>query len=146
MPQDNFTWRTFIEHLAEDYQLFPPAHPSALARVERELHVALPEELKTLLTETNGLLGRYDDVIWSAQNIVERNLEFRRTPDFAEVYMPFDPLLFFGDAGNGDQFAFIINAGAVRRPDVFIWDHETDSRSWYAPSLRNYLEQRLTGK
>ena len=103
MPQDNFIWRTFIEHLAEDYQLFPPAYPSALTRVERELQVALPEELKTLLTETNGLLGRYDEVIWSAQNIVERNLEFRRTPDFIEVYMPFDPLLFFGDAGNGDQ-------------------------------------------
>jgi hypothetical protein len=60
--------------------------------------------------------------------------------------MPFDSFLFFGDAGNGDQFAFTICGGIVRRPDVFAWDHENDSRSWVAPSLRSYLDWWLTGK
>jgi hypothetical protein len=60
--------------------------------------------------------------------------------------MPFDNLLFFADAGNGDQFAFPIQAGEVRRPDVFCWNHEDDSRIWVAPSLEKYLEWWLTGK
>ena len=58
--------------------------------------------------------------------------------------MPFDALLFFADAGNGDQFAFPITATAAR-DDVFVWDHENDSRSWYAASLKSYLESWLTG-
>jgi hypothetical protein len=55
-------------------------------------------------------------------------------------------LLFFGDAGNGDQFAFTIVDGAVRRRKVFAWDHEDDSRTWVAPSLDKYLEWWATGR
>jgi hypothetical protein len=29
---------------------------------------------------------------------------------------------------------------------VFVWNHEDDSRTWVAPSLRVYLEWWLTGK
>jgi hypothetical protein len=60
--------------------------------------------------------------------------------------MPFDHLLFFADAGNGDHFAFALHAGVVRRPDVFAWNHEDDSRNWAAPSLEKYLEWWLTGR
>ena len=60
--------------------------------------------------------------------------------------MPFDPLLFFGDAGNGDQFAYAIHEAQVRRNDIFAWDHETDSRTWVAPSLERYLEWWLSGR
>ena len=59
--------------------------------------------------------------------------------------MPFDPLLFFDDAENGDQFAFSILKGEIRRPDVFAWNHEDDSRQWVAPSLAKYLESSLNG-
>jgi hypothetical protein len=57
--------------------------------------------------------------------------------------MPFDPLLFFADAGNGDQFAFVLRD---RRKDVFVWDHETDSRKWVAPDLGSYLTWWLDGR
>ena len=60
--------------------------------------------------------------------------------------MPFDNLIFFADAGNGDQFAFPIVSGEVRQNKVFVWDHEDDSRRWVAPSLQSYLEWWLTGK
>lgn len=33
--------------------------------------------------------------------------------------MPFDPLLFFANAGNGDLFALVPH---TQRPDVFVWD------------------------
>ena len=68
---------------------------------------------------------------------------FRRDPEFARLYMPFEPLLFFADAGNGDQFAFVIRD---RPADVFVWDHESDSRSMVAPGLATYLEWWLDGR
>lgn len=60
--------------------------------------------------------------------------------------MPFEPLLFFADAGNGDMFAYTVCNGSVRRPDIFVWNHEDDSRTWVAPSLALYLEWWLSGK
>ncbi|BAU85302.1 SMI1/KNR4 family protein [Streptomyces laurentii] len=57
--------------------------------------------------------------------------------------MPFDPLLFFGEAGNGDLFAFLAR---IDRPDVVVWNHELDSRTWVAPSLTTYLDWRLSGR
>jgi hypothetical protein len=67
----------------------------------------------------------------------------RSSPDFANLYMPFEAMLFFADAGNGDQFAFVIRD---RPADVFVWDHETDSRTMIAPSLATYLEWWLNGR
>ncbi len=57
--------------------------------------------------------------------------------------MPFDPLLFFGDAGNGDLVALVPYNS---RPDVFVWDHENDSHTWVTPSLAKYLEWSRTGQ
>jgi hypothetical protein len=79
------------------------------------------------------------------ERIVSDNLRFRAYPDFRELDMPFDHLLFFADAGNGDQFAHAICAGTVRRPDVFVWNHEDDSRSWVAPDIYTYLKWWLSG-
>jgi len=46
--------------------------------------------------------------------------------------------------GNGDQFAFL--SPPVDRDDVFAWDHEDDSRQWFAADLRHYLEGWITGR
>jgi hypothetical protein len=81
------------------------------------------------------------------QRIAEDNLRFRSNKDFKSLYMPFSDLLFIADAGNGDQFAFPIDAdGAIRRPDVFVWNHEDDSRTWVAPSLKRYFEWWISGQ
>jgi hypothetical protein len=77
------------------------------------------------------------------ERIVTDNLRFRTS--FRDLYMPFQPLLFFADAGNGDQFCFPTTSSGVR-DDVFVWDHENDSRTWYAASLKTYLDSWLTGK
>ncbi|MFE4360551.1 SMI1/KNR4 family protein [Kitasatospora sp. NPDC056800] len=75
-----------------------------------------------MLLESNGIVGRTSvDTVWT----VEQNLHFRTDGSFARLSMPFDALLFFGDNGGGDQFAFV---RTPRRPDVFVWEHETDSR------------------
>ena len=114
---------------------------------ESVLGVRLPSDLSELLSETDGVVTEHGlNLIWSLRRIVADNVAFRANAGFRELYMPFDPLLFFGDAGNGDQFAHVILAGEVRMPDVFAWDHENDSRYWVAPDLRRFIEWWAEGR
>jgi hypothetical protein len=139
-------WRELIHTLEPSATYFPGASELQLAAVEQALGVALPAELRQLLLETNGVSGTLGlQLVWSTEEIIKRNLEKRRDEVFRDSYMPFDHLLFFADAGNGDQFAFPIIGGSMKRPTIFAWNHEDDSRMWVAPSLRRYLEWWLTG-
>lgn len=142
-------WRAFISSLEprEDGRtLKPPARPEDLQRIEAKLKVALPDDLRSLLAQSDGVEGIYGlGLVWSSARILDDNTRFRTFPAFRDLYMPFDPLLFFGDAGNGDQFAYTICGGKVR-PDIFAWNHEDDSRSWMAPSLERYFEWTFAGK
>lgn len=129
-------------------EFFSGATPDQLAAVESQLEVWLPASLKELLAETNGafvVFGTY--LIWSTDEIVRRNLEMRTAPAYQDNYMPFEHLLFFGDAGvDGIQFAFGIIEGAIKRDDVYAWYPIEDGRLWKAPSLRVYIEWSLSGK
>ncbi|MFK8908379.1 SMI1/KNR4 family protein [Streptomyces sp. YS-3] len=114
---------------------------AALADAEQRLGREVPAELRELLLESNGIIGRSAvDTVWPVEQIVEQNLLFRSDGSFAELYMPFEALLFFGDNGGGDQFAFV---QTPQRPDIFVWEHETDSRRWVARDLRDYLGRSL---
>jgi len=140
-------WRSYVLSLTADAVFGPPADDAALRETEGRLGVLLPAELRSLYAQTNGVLGEHElALIWPVERLLGDNLMFRTHADFPELYMPFDPLLFFADAGNGDQFAFTVLAGEVRRRDVFVWDHETDARVWAAPDLRLYLEWWLSGR
>jgi hypothetical protein len=137
-------WREFIESIGVPVEFAPPASNDAILRAANRLGVALPDDLIGLLRETNGVTGEYDlGVVWPVERIERDNLTFRTS--FADVYMPFDALMFFADAGNGDQFAFPITAAGADE-NVFAWDHENDSRTWFAASLRMYLKWWLTGE
>jgi len=141
------TWREFIQSLTSDLTFHPPAILDEVEKAESNLGVLFPDELKSLLKESDGVEGSYGTgLIWNVERIKKDNLNFRQFPDFKELYMPFDHLLFFADAGNGDQFAFGILNGEIRNPDIFVWNHENDSRTWVAPSLDVYLEWWLNGK
>ena len=126
---------------------YPPAQPEAVAELETVLGTALPGDLKSMLAETDGVAermvwARYDEkigyLLWPVERIRETNLRFR-TDSFLPGYAPFDRLLFFADAGNGDQFAYTTLNGRVDRPDILAWDHEDDSRTWVAPSLKTFI-------
>jgi SMI1-KNR4 cell-wall len=139
-------WRELIQKLANEYHFFQPAEEAQIHRAEQTLEVSFPNELRELLYETNGVQGEYGlGLVWSVERIAQENQMMRATPNFPELYMAFDQLLFFADAGNGDLFAFVVLNRAVRRPDIFVWNHEDDSRTWVAPSLQKYLERWLNG-
>lgn len=140
-------WRELISGLCDQCGFHPPAIAQDIQTAEKALHVNFPDSLRDLLLETNGVTG--DQVgsrfILSVGDIQKENLDFRSVPTYAKVYMPFDALLFFADAGNGDYFAFPIVSSGTRN-DVFVWNHEDDSRYWVAPNLKIFIERWLTGE
>ena len=140
-------WRELVARLTPDHKFATPATRHEIESVESSLGCTVPEELSSALIESNGIEGPYGlGLIWSTQQIIERNEELRRHPDFPILYMPFDHLLFFADAGNGDYFGYPVLGGEVRRPDVFVWNHEDDSRTWFASSLQRDVEGWLTNE
>lgn len=138
-------WRELIEGLPTSVTFTDPASDKALRDAEEALGQPIPPHLASLLSETDGVTGDYGlGLVWDLSRIVRENLVFRQSADFARLYMPFDPLLFFGDAGNGDQFALL--SPPVDRDDVFAWDHETDTRQWVASNVEMYLRWWTEGK
>ncbi|MER6243354.1 SMI1/KNR4 family protein [Streptomyces griseorubiginosus] len=122
-------------------ELSDPADEEALLVIEDRLAQLLPSALRSLLAETNGINAEYGvEVVWSAEKILAENTSLRSNTQLRGLYMPFDPLLFFGENGGGDQFAFV---RTPERDDVFVWDHETDSRNWISPSLESFLRSAL---
>ncbi len=139
-------WKQLVESLTAEREFSSPASWAEVTLAEEKLGVRFPDDLRNLLFESNGIMGPYElGLVWPVDRIVADNAMFRENEDFKDLYMPFDSLLFFADAGNGDQFAYPIQNGSIQRPDVFVWKHEEDSRCWVAPSLTRYLEWWLNG-
>ena len=135
-------WMERAAELFPEAEFSPPADPAAIDAIERGLGLPVPADLRDLLAETDGLRGEWGlDVIWPAARILAGNQDFRTFEDFAELYAPFDGLLFFGDNGGGDQFAYLADAPAE---GIFVWEHETDTRRKVADDLADYLTRVLT--
>ncbi|MEK4276833.1 SMI1/KNR4 family protein [Paenibacillus sp. FSL R7-0026] len=139
-------WKDYFKGISEEYAFSSPASGDEIAKVESSFQVTLPHELKEILLETNGVRAIYDlGLIWSVDRIKNENKHYR-DDHFQEYYMPFDNLIFFGESGIGDLFAFPVTGEGICRDDVFVWNHENDSRKWVAPSVSKYVEWSLQGK
>lgn len=133
-------WRDLAKQLDPHSEFAAPATRDQLAAAEAALKIGFPDQLRELLLETDGVEGIYGLArVWPVARIVKDNLDFRSNADFPSLYMPFEPLLFIGDNGGGDQYAFRILAGKIEHLDVFVWEHESDSRNWFSRDLRDYL-------
>ena len=142
--QDASVWIELIGRWTSNAVFAEAARVEEVEACEHHLGHPLPAEVRELLLETNGVEGEDGlEVVWPVDRIRTDNIMLRTSPELAALYMPFDPLLFFAEAGNGDQFAVVLRDD---RTDVFLWDHETDSRTWAAPDLATYLESLLDGR
>jgi hypothetical protein len=145
-PYNAPSWKHLISAITTDAEFNSPVSATDFAAVEQQLKLSLPAELRELMLESNGITADYN-VVWSIGDIQRRNLEFRALKGFRELYMPFDHLLFFGDDGGGDQFAFAVQAdGIIHNPDIYRWEHETDARSWFAGRLEQFFARILNRK
>ena len=132
------SWAQQVRICMPKARLMPPAKETDIQAAEGSLGIELPQVLKEFLRESNGVDGLYSHPVCPISRIVEMNREYR-TADYLADRMPFDHLLFFGDTGNGDDFAFPIYRSGELGSAVFMWEHETDCRQEYAGGLSDFL-------
>ncbi len=144
-PYNAPSWKQLTKGYPSDAKFARPATEASILAVEQSLGLRIPAQLREFWLEADGFTADYGSrVIWSVSHLEEQNREFRTTPAFKDLYMPFDHLLLFGDHIGGDHFAFAVHAdGQIHKRDVFRWDHETDGRDWFASHLEQFLETRL---
>jgi hypothetical protein len=140
------TWRERWGAQANELTFCAPASETAVQEIIQKLGPGVPEDLVSVLRESNGVLGPYSlDLVWSAERILRDNLDFRSNREFQALYMSFDSAMFFGDGGNGDQFFFPVLGSGDVRSEVFVWNHEDDSRTWVAQTLEIFVMWYLDG-
>ncbi|MCM3790062.1 SMI1/KNR4 family protein [Domibacillus indicus] len=140
-------WKNYIKTISKEYHFTAPATNAEITLIKEKLNVELPPNLLNLYNETNGVFDEHGyPLIWSTGQIVEDNLFFRNFEDYRDIYMPFDHLLFFSGAGNGDLFGFAILNGNIQKGDIYVWGHKDDSRTWIAASLEEFIKGWITGE
>lgn len=128
-----------------------PVGEGTLSRMSAALRLTkIPTELEELYHQTNGvkllLEGMYiGDLIWPVEKVLQTNREYRQSTTLSEIYSSHEPMLFFSDSGCGDLFGFSVGDG-LGQPDVFVWNHEEESRTWVAPDLKSFVAGWLTGE
>ncbi|HEU5383542.1 MAG TPA: SMI1/KNR4 family protein [Ktedonobacteraceae bacterium] len=139
-------WRELVEALDPTAQYATGASEIQFVALRNVLGIALPEDLRALLSESNGIRDQYGFcLVWSVEEILRYNQEMRTLHQYTDR-ASFTDSLFFADAGNGDRFAFHLHEGEVRQNSIFVWDHEENTWREIASSLRSYLEGWLSGE
>jgi hypothetical protein len=124
-------WRDIVLAVLPTAQVSAGAGEELLAAAEQRLGRRFPEDLAGLLRETDGVRGDDGlDAIWPVERIVRDNV-------------PAGDLLYFGDNGGGDRFAYRPGdpSGAI-----LVCDHETGERRPVATNLADYLTRVLTAE
>jgi hypothetical protein len=84
-----------IDWLFRACWLGPAATEADVALAETRLDVSLPQDLRVIFSELDGVTGKYGaGLMWPFERIAADTVELRSNPDFPGVYMPFAALLF----------------------------------------------------
>lgn len=136
-------WTSWLQGFDESVRirLADPVDALVLARAEHQLGLTLPGDLRSLLAETDGIADASDvELVWAAERIAEENLGLRRDDATPAVPRGGGDLLFFGDTGSTDLFAYRITGGLVTEPDVYLWKYLAGSARWVASDLQALLD------
>lgn len=148
--------------IAKRPRFYPAASEEDLAAAEALLNARLPESLRSLLLETNGILelmaidGMVIDggdwfeamwLLWNLAEIVEQNHFYRDAAEGGAYSRDFRRLAFFANAGcDGILFGFPMVEDRVCGPNVVVWSPIFDELEEVAPSLDDFLEGWVTGR
>ncbi|WP_338036445.1 SMI1/KNR4 family protein [Neobacillus notoginsengisoli] len=124
-----------------------PATETEILSVKRELNIDLPKRLAELYSETNGVYGNYGiSLIWSTEQMIKENKFFWSLHEYRDFIKPLDTFLFFSDAGNGDLFGYLMENGTIQNENIYVWNHEDDSRRIIASSLKDFIKGWINGE
>lgn len=140
-------WRAYLRNISNECQFTSPATETEILSIRKELYIDVPNKLARIYNETNGVFGNYGiPFIWPTEQLVRENLFFWSIHEHQDSMKPLDTFLFFSDAGNGDLFGYLIENGTIQSEDIYVWNHEDDSRRVIAPSIEVFLEGWITGE
>ena len=137
---ENVMWLERIREYAKSIRLIninPPATETEVQHLKNSF-CEVPDDLIYLLKELNGDCC----VMLSVNEIVETNQRLRKLVD----YMPLDCLLFFAGNGNGDYYGYQIRKDGICPFNIFLWDHESDNRTWIAGSMDEFISKYCNGE
>ena len=102
-------------------EIQPGASEEDIARAEKAVGWAFPQELRELLLEMNG--DRY--LLFSAEEIIEDICTKRKY--LLECYEDVEKHIFFAGNGCGDRYCYNIGPeGNADTSAIYIWEHETN--------------------
>jgi SUKH superfamily protein len=137
-------WQTLIRSYDPEARCGAGATSAGLAALEITFSGQVPGALVGLLCVLDGALdGHGSALCWCAERIRDENVRMRTSPLYRETFMPFDSLLFFAEEEGGRRVGLAVIPGMIVQPNVYVWDPSTDSRTWIAPSLGEYLLARV---
>jgi cell wall assembly regulator SMI1 len=138
-------WHDLIRDLEPAAEFSRPVSEARLSAAELRLGVELPEQLRSLLSESDGVAGEYGlGLVWSLDRIVNDNRQLRAAEDRTRSNVSHE-VLFFGDAGDGELFGHPIARTGEVSDRVVVWNPIEDSRTLVADGLRDYIERWLSG-
>jgi hypothetical protein len=157
-------WRAIYSHIyplrctALNQQLKPRfvkgCRQYQVDRLETRLDAVLPEPLRTLMLESDGVqewyLNEHGDwaedffLPWPAEEMIRYNEHFRSAAFQNRYQIDFRNLLIFGRVGtNGFHFGHPIQDDRTCSPQVFVWNPVENSLAERAPDFESFLQDWL---
>ena len=145
-------WRELIQSYTQNGVLTEPASEGEIEWVEGTLEAKMPESLRSLLRESDGMAvrlrlpGEGDEVksvVWSTDEMMSQNLELRANDPIHGKDKTY-PYLFFASEPNGDPMAFLVEGGQAKDAPIVVLSHDHRwERRTRATDLRGYIEAFL---
>lgn len=119
-----------------------PCSEETIRETEKAVGLPFPEELKTLLRETNG--DRW--LLLSADEIAENARLNRKCFENAEVdekalWEPLKHLLFFAANGCGDYYGYLFADDSSVKDGIYLWEHEDFRYKKVAESIAELIRK-----
>ena len=133
-------WLKLVAEL--DFSPAEPAQEAAIRAAENALTHRLSGALGELCSQTNGLFDEWGYAyVLPVEELPRRRSELRRP--WAASFASFDDLFVIGQLGNGDLLTHPVDQHGPAET-VVVWEHEDDTRLFYASNLVEALK-RLSG-
>lgn len=114
-----------LKHYAaniDSLKIQPAAAKNAIHKAEVKLNILFPNELKELLSETNG----DNFLLLPLESIIKDNLDFHsmNTEIIGPELFDFSKFLFFATNGCGDYYGYKIDNSKIESTSIFVFEHE----------------------
>lgn len=128
-----------------------PASLEQIEGVETALSVTIPDDLKSLLLESDGIVDEWKQgPVLPIGEIKKLNLSFREL--LGNIYPAFYSRLFIAQGAGGDLWGYKVDADAtITDSRIYVWEHELaeeepeeNTYSVQADNLRAFIEWHLT--